>query len=262
MATAAGWTDESDNAEASRVMAVLRDLSTATGALALGIDHFGKNADAGARGASAKEANSDFLLAALGERELSGSVKNTRLALRKLREGPQGLEIPYRPRIVDMGQDERGYPVTSVVIDWQVADAASFSKGNVWNTSTLKMLRKVLMGVLVEHGSDLCPFPDEPAVRAVDQEIVRTEFYRSYPADGSAEQKQDTRLKAFKRAIKDALGREVIGLREVDATTFIWLTKADDVAASGVASWAKKVGQSLPKNADLNGGGERPDTGR
>jgi hypothetical protein len=42
MATAAGWTDESDNAEASRAMAVLRDLSTATCALVLGIDHFGK----------------------------------------------------------------------------------------------------------------------------------------------------------------------------------------------------------------------------
>jgi AAA domain len=256
MATAAGWTDESDNAEASRVMAVLRDLSTATGALALGIDHFGKNADAGARGASAKEANSDFLLAALGERELSGSVKNTRLALRKLREGPQGLEIPYRARIVDMGQDERGYPVTSVVIDWQVADAASFSKGNAWNTSTLKILRKVLMGVLAEHGSDLCPFTGEPAVRGVDQEIVRTEFYRSYPADGSEEQKKDARRTAFKRSIKDALGREVIGLREVGLTTFIWLTKADDVVLSSVEILVKKAGQSLPKNAGLDMGGE------
>jgi hypothetical protein len=143
------------------------------------------------------------------------------------------------------------------VIDWRKADAAAFSKGaNTWSTSTLKTLRKVLMSVLAEHGRDLCPVPDELPVRAVDREIVRAEFYASYPADGTEEQKKDARRTAFKRAINEAVKREVIGLRDVDGVILIWLTGADDVALSGVANWAKKTGQSLPKNADLNGGGE------
>jgi hypothetical protein len=68
MSTSAGWKSEDDNADAARAMAILRELSATVNAVVMGIDHFGKNSDAGARGASAKEANSDFLFAALGER--------------------------------------------------------------------------------------------------------------------------------------------------------------------------------------------------
>jgi hypothetical protein len=59
MSTSAGWKNEDDNAEAARAMAILRDLSNTMDAVVVGVDHFGKNKDAGARGASAKEANSD-----------------------------------------------------------------------------------------------------------------------------------------------------------------------------------------------------------
>ena len=40
--------------------------------------------------------------------------------------------------------------------------------------------------------------------RAVEIEIVRAEFYRSYPADGDAKQKQTARRQAFHRALRDA----------------------------------------------------------
>jgi AAA domain len=118
MSTGAGWTDENDNAEAAKVMAKLRDLSAGTGAVVVGVDHLGKNAEAGSRGASAKEANADFVLAVLGERETSGAVTDPRLALRKMRDGPQGQEIPFEPVTVDMGKDEYGFPITSIVIKW------------------------------------------------------------------------------------------------------------------------------------------------
>jgi hypothetical protein len=87
MSSSAGWEDESDNAEAARVMGTLRSLSRQTGAVVAGVDHLGKNIEAGARGASSKEANSDFLFAMLGKKDLSGQISDTRLALRKVREG-------------------------------------------------------------------------------------------------------------------------------------------------------------------------------
>lgn len=37
------------------------------------VDHFGKNPEAGTRGASSKEAAADLVLAALGKKGLSGS---------------------------------------------------------------------------------------------------------------------------------------------------------------------------------------------
>ena len=65
--------------------------------------------------------------------------------------------------------------------------------------------------------------PDGPIVRAVDIEIIRAEFYKSYPATGDAKDKANVRRKAFNRAINDAATRGVIGVRDIGNTTFIWL---------------------------------------
>src|SRR5262245_19640799 len=67
----------------------------------LGVDHFGKNLEAGTRGASSKEAAGDVVLACLGNKELSGSVTDTRLAVRKNRGGQQGKEHHYTLRMVE-----------------------------------------------------------------------------------------------------------------------------------------------------------------
>jgi hypothetical protein len=81
-----------------------------------------------------------------------------------------------------------------------------------------------LMNVLVDHGGNQQPFADGPVVRAVDIEVVRAEFYKSYPADGDAKQKQDTKQKAFNRAI-DAQDRALIRVREVRRRDADWLVR-------------------------------------
>jgi len=81
--------------------------------------------------------------------------------------------------------------------------------------------------VLADHGTDQCPFHDGPVVRAIDLEIVRSEFYKSYAADGDAKQQKATRRKAFNRAIHDAQKSGVIGLRVLDGTTLVWLASRD-----------------------------------
>ena len=86
----------------------------------LGVDHFGKNLEAGTRGASSKEDAGDLVLACLGEKELSGNVINTRLAVRKHRGGRQGQEYPFTLRSVEAPEpDEDGEPITTMVVDWQ-----------------------------------------------------------------------------------------------------------------------------------------------
>ena len=62
-------------------------------ALALGVDHFGKNSETGTRGSSSKEASADLVLACLGG-SLSGVVTDARLAVRKNRAGrPAGIPV-------------------------------------------------------------------------------------------------------------------------------------------------------------------------
>jgi hypothetical protein len=91
-----------------------------------------------------------------------------------------------------------------------------------WSKS-LRLLQRALMTALAEHGTGQRPFVDGPAVQVVDIEIVRAEFYKSYPADGDATQKRAARQKAFRRAINEAQASGVIVIREVGHLTWTWL---------------------------------------
>jgi AAA domain len=214
--------DENDAALAQKIMSVLSRLSAHAGALVLGLDHFGKAVETGTRGSSAKEGHADVVLAILADRELAGTVTNTRLAVRKLRDGAAGLELPFAAKSIEVGTDPDGDPITRVVIDWQQqtikpADA-------VW-PKALRLLRRVLTTVMADHGVDTTPFLDGPVVRAVDVEAVRSEFYRQYPADGDERQKATARRQAFYRAVKDAQAKGLVTTREVEGLQLMWLTR-------------------------------------
>ena len=221
--TAAGHDDGGDNdaAASQKVMSVLRVLSQHTGALVVGIDHFGKVVETGTRGSSAKEGAADTVIAVLADRELSGGVKNTRLAVRKQRDGMSGFEIPFTVRIEETGTDEDGDPVTAPIIDWQATQPTAQADAR-W-TPSMQVLRRVLMTTLVDCGQNVRPFLDGPEVRACDLELVRSEFYRQWPADGTEQQKTDARRKAFNRSVKDLIARGVTVSRQVDGVQFIWL---------------------------------------
>jgi len=48
---------------------------------------------------------------------------------------------------------------------------------------------------------------------------------RTYVTDGTPEQRQETRRKAFNRAIKDAPERSLIAVYATTAETFMWFTE-------------------------------------
>jgi hypothetical protein len=205
----------------SQIMKALADASATTGALFMGVAHFGKNVDTGTKGSSDFENDADVVLGLLGEKALSGAVTNPRLSVRKRRTGPNGEEFAFRAKVADLGLDQHGFPITTLTIEWQ-PEADTRPKTEAWSKS-LRLLRQVLMNMLADAGRDIRPFLDGPAVRAVDQEIVRAEFYKSYPADGDAKAKQNVRRQAFGRALKDAQAKSLIGIREVEAVTYVWL---------------------------------------
>jgi hypothetical protein len=59
-------------------MNALWDLSIETKTMVIGVDHFGKDASTGTRGASAKEASPDTIMSILGDRDETGRISNLR----------------------------------------------------------------------------------------------------------------------------------------------------------------------------------------
>jgi hypothetical protein len=83
------------------------------------------------------------------------------------------------------------------------------------------------MAVLAEQGADLPIPPDGPVVRMVDQKIVRKQFYAATPAEGTADQQGRSRLQKFTRALDWAEQERLIGVEDINGTTFLWLSRPD-----------------------------------
>jgi hypothetical protein len=116
----AGYTKEgqdNDTAIGQRIMWTLAELSKATGAFVLGVDHFGKAVETGTRGSSAKEGAADVVLALLGDRNVAGKITNTRLALRKAAQRAKwaGVSVhPARSTLVQTNLASLSRPLSSI----------------------------------------------------------------------------------------------------------------------------------------------------
>lgn len=119
MGLAACYENEDRAAQVLKVIAGLSHMSDVTGALAIGVDHFGKDQGAGLRGSSAKRGGVETVLACLADRDKQGNPKNRRLWFEKIRDGEEGRIIPYRLDVVDLGVDEDGDHDSTCVIQWE-----------------------------------------------------------------------------------------------------------------------------------------------
>lgn len=231
IAAAAGFNDENAAAENQRVMARIESLSRQTGAFVLGVDHFGKIAETGTRGSSAKEAAADVVLAMLTDRDIAGNVSNTRMAVRKLRGGITGEVTHYSLDVVPIGVSRAGEPITTCVVVWNLGQGATAapSARDRWPIS-LRIFKTAMQTALAEHGQLLRPFAAEGSgVRAVTEAKVRAEFMASYPVEGEVESKRsDAKRKAFRRALKSAIDRALVVSREQGGIDHLWFTDHRD----------------------------------
>lgn len=220
---AAGYTkagDENDAAIAKRINKALNDAALATDTFILGVTHFGKAIETGTRGSSAFEDDTDVVLALIGDRATGGQVSNTRLCVRKNRAGKSGDEFPFQTRSVPVGSE------STLVVDWHVAAQPAQPKGaDGWKKKSLRLLRQALMNTLVDCGKEIRPWANGPLVRGVDLEIVRSQFYKGYPAAEATDEvsKANARRQAFGRAVNDAKASNLIGSWVIEGVTYVWL---------------------------------------
>ena len=123
----------------------------------------------------AKESASDLVLACLGDKSLSGSVSNTRLAVRKNRGGQQGQEYPFHPARRGGAGAGRGRGADHHHGGGLAADCARRKSDrpgpDPWaqgrrqdQRAAVLRLKRVMMGSMAEHGVEREIPPDGPPV--------------------------------------------------------------------------------------------------
>jgi hypothetical protein len=136
-------------------------------------------------------------------RRIDDNVIEAELELAKDTEA--GLTFRSRLKQVTLFIDEEGDPVTSCVVE-EVDQPCKGSRSR-WPDS-LRVFKQAFEEALISAGRLSTPRAGMPEVRAVDLEVVRTEFKRLY-VPSSSDPKSATRAtnEAFRRCIDSARGR-------------------------------------------------------
>lgn len=117
--------DENDAQLATAAMKALGKLASEARTLVVAVAHYGKSDGAGVRGSSAWTASADVILAATGEiSEITGEVKDRKVALTKSRYAETGPISDFELRGVNLGLDEDGDPISAAVISTVSGSAA------------------------------------------------------------------------------------------------------------------------------------------
>jgi hypothetical protein len=226
LSASADLVDANDAAEAQRLFNGLNQLSLATGAFVLVVDHFGKTIETGTRGSSAKEGAADVVLALLADRDLSGAISNTQMAVRKLRGGRPGEVTPFDLTVVDVVDEMTGEIGTTCIIKWKPTRDDIHRATSKRIPKSLKIFHDAMVAALAVRGVQDRPYgKNGPLLRVVAEPDLREEFMASYPADS-----QDAKAKAYKRALRDAAALGLVHSRQIGTVDYLWLPEVETQA--------------------------------
>lgn len=197
--------DENDNAEASKVTRIMREIGRETKTLSLPVHHYGGNMQAGLRGATAWRGNCDSILSVLADTDqVTGETKTRELALAKNRDGVAGPIAPFSLHYIELGRNEDDEPFGTCAIDVMEGGASTLGKSRSRKEpQSLTVLRDCITAALIDDGENF-QITDGPNVRAVRMSAVRSAFFARYAtgSDDEPEKRADAARKAFTRALE------------------------------------------------------------
>ena len=139
-----------------------------------------------------------------------------------MRDGPEELQVVSEAQSVEVGQDQNGKILTSLVMVPSDADPASAGHGMARG---LNVFYSALKAALASDGEQFQPEAGVLPVRAVPQFKVRDRFYKTYAeAEEDAKKRQAKMQKAFVRALSDGQSRGLFRTRRTDfGEAMLWL---------------------------------------
>ena len=143
-----------------------------------------------------------------------------------MRDGPEDTIVTSAAQSVEIGHDQNGKVLTSLVL--VPAETQAFTAERQKWPLTLATFHKATTDALAAHGAPFQYQVGTLPVRAVDLEAVRKQFYDRYAVGEKDEQKkQDTLKKAFRRGLSHAQQKKVVEARNHDARTMVWFPERE-----------------------------------
>jgi hypothetical protein len=143
-----------------------------------------------------------------------------------MRDGPEDTQVVSKTEVIEVGQDQNGKTLTSLVVTPSEAPGRDAHGG--WPRS-LAVFHTATKSAIASHGEHFQPEPGVLAVSATDLEHIRDHFYTTYAEAEEEEAKRQEKIrKAFNRALGEAQRRGLIKVRRVASgpcggRTLIWL---------------------------------------
>ena len=207
----AAGADENSAKDASIVVASADKLRALTGAHVMLIHHTGKDSARGARGSSVWRASCD------SEIEIEPLEGHSVARVTKQRELEIGGEFGFALKVVELGLNGRGKPVSSCVVEVKdIEAAAATSRPPRPRGAAQRQVFKALRNALVDEGEARL-LDGGLVVRGVPFSVWRDHSFRLL----SGEQKH--KWTAFKRASESLIGEEFVGFLD----DFAWVVERD-----------------------------------
>jgi hypothetical protein len=167
------------------------------GAHVLGVHHTGKDEDRGLRGHYSLTGAPDTIIKVSADEATGLRVAK----VEKGRDVPRDTVFPFRLKVVQLGVDEDGDPVTSCIVDADVEAPAADPRAEL--TPDERSALSVLVDLVASEGRYEVGTPI--GGRVVTLEEWRARFYALKPGV-----KQDTKRKAFSRASSELIAAKLV----------------------------------------------------
>lgn len=195
--------DENSAQDMTKVVQFTERIRDELGAATLVVHHSGKDASKGARGSNSLYSAMDCVI----------YIQDGMATVVKTRDGPSGETFPFKLRVIDLGPDADGDPVTTCVVEPEASERAV---RDVRLSDSEKIAFAALKEAIQASGEAMPETSAIPAgVRAVKAENWRSTFYRLYLEDAS----QEAAKKAFSRAKTKLLAQKIAGASD----PWVWL---------------------------------------
>jgi RecA/RadA recombinase len=193
LARAMSGGNENASDDMSRMIGVVDEIKDKTDAHVMFVHHTGKDTSRGARGHSSLKAAADT------ELEIRRLEDGTYVAvLTKAKDDPDGVELPFKLRTLELDKDEDGDPITTCVIEELPFTPAGPERRGLGGKKA--RLAEAILNYLASNGAD-------PSVK-IPREAVRKEMQErgllELDAAGTLKAAGKTRLYETLKAMKNS----------------------------------------------------------